>query len=488
MAKATDGQLIIEDWTKGIAASPVLGFGNMNCVDISTNPGSVRLNQLMVKVSGSTVVGLIIDFKRDPRNTSSIWAYDDAAKVYHSTDNGDTWAVVTGNTSGLGMGIGLWQDYLFVATSNVLDVYGPLSNSPTWTTNFQTLTVDLFHTMLESIDNDLYICNHNTVARFQWQSSIAPFDPANASSYVWVPDVCILPSDIRTKTLADLGQFLMVGTWKGSNIYEFKVADLYPFARPLLTVGIPLRMNENGVNAMLSLNNRLYIQAGIEGKIFESDSTSFIEISKIPNYLNNLDGGAFIYTTPGGMMYHRGKIFFGVSGANTNGGVYSIYPSVGKNVLQQENLVSTGTDTGVIGALLSINRDVYLSGWKQGSTYGIDKMDNSHKYTTGFIESPLYEVGESLGNRTFQQLEVYFTKPLISGQGITIKYRKNLTESFTTLGTYTFSGLGTNELQSFNRSASTITNAVFLQIRAELTNGTSNLSPELKRIMLKMSS
>jgi hypothetical protein len=485
MAKATDGELIIESWSMGIAPHPVLGFGNMSCVDISTNPGSVRLNQLMTKVSGSTVTDLIIGFRRDPKNTNSIWAYGDTAKVYHSTDDGTTWSVVTGNSSGIGEGIGLWQDYLWVATSSTLDVYGPLSNSPTWTTNFQTLTTDLYHTMLESVDNDLYICNHNTIARVQWQSSIAPFDPANASSFVWVPDVCILPSDLRTKSIADLGQFLMVGTWKGSNIYEFKVADLYPFARPALTIGIPLRMNENGVNAMLSLNNRLYIQAGIEGKIFESDSTSFIEISKIPNYVNNLDGGAFIFTNPGAMIYHRGKIFFGVSGCSTNGGVYSLYPSTGKNVLQLENLISTGTDTGVMGALLSTNRDIYLNGWKQGSTYGIDKMDNQHKYTFGFIDSPLYEVGESLGNRTFQQMENYFTKLLVSGQGINIKYRKNLSDSFTTLGSYTFSTEG--GVLSFNKSASVITSSVFIQFRIELTNGTSNLSPELKRLMFKLS-
>lgn len=492
MAKDQNPELIIEDWDKGIAPSPLLGFGNMQNVDITSSPGSVRINNLTTKKSGSTVTTLIIGFRTDPNNTSSIWAYDNGAVVYHSTDYGVTWAVVAGNSSGTGTGIAIWKDYLFVATTTKLDVYGPLSGSPSWSTNWQTLDQDLlFHTMLESIDDALYICNGRWISKLE---ELTTFSPPTAASYLWNRHAIILASYYRTKTLADLGQFLMIGAWKGTNFYDFKVADIFPYSRSDLTLGIPLKLNENGVNAMLSLNNRLYVQAGIEGKIFECDSVSFVELSRIPHYICNLDGGKSITCSPGAMISQQGKIFIGFSTGTQVGnmGVWSIAPQLGKNVLLYENVVSTGNMGGTnslnIGALLSINRDSYLIGWQDGSTYGIDMIDNSKRYTgyVGIIESPLYHVGESLGNRTFHQLEVYFQKPLVSGQGIIIKYRKDLTSSFMTLGTYDFSTEG--GVLSFNKSSAVITSSVFLQIRIELTTASSsNLSPELKRVMFKAS-
>lgn len=493
MARSQEN-LVIENWQQGIAPSPDLGFGMMRNVDITTNPGSVRLNSLPVKVSGSTVTGIIIGFRRNPINPLEIWAYDVNAVVYKSGDSGGTWSVIAGNSSGTGAGIAIWKDYLFVATFTKLDVYGPLSGAPAWSLNWQTLTSDTWHTMLESVDDKLYICNKNKVSQLK---ELTTFLPGTGSTYTFTAAAITLAAYYRTKCLADLGQFLMVGTWVGNLNTDFKIADIFPYTRADLTLGVPLKLAVNGVHAMLSFNNRLYIIAGVRGELFVSDSTSFTSIAQIPNYVVNYDAGWNTITYPGAMVHHKGKILFGLSGSNgTSGnlGVYSLTPDVQQNVLTLENIISTGGDgtsgSLFIGALLSTFSDIYIIGWQDVSTTGIDKIDNTLRVTSygGYIESPLYPVGESLQNKTFGQGEVVLRKPLVSGQGVRIKYRKNLTEAFTTLTTLDFATYsGSSNLLAINFSAASVTNAVFLQVRIELTTGAVNTSPEVMRVTFRPS-
>jgi hypothetical protein len=72
---------------------------------------------------------------RDPTTTSQCFCIDDGGKVYKSSDSGTTWSLLNGNTVGLGQGLCIWKDYLFVARTTSLDTYGPLSG--------QTFTVTI---------------------------------------------------------------------------------------------------------------------------------------------------------------------------------------------------------------------------------------------------------------------------------------------------------------------------------------------------------
>lgn len=240
---------------------------------------------------------------------------------------------------------------------------------------------------------------------------------------------------------------------------------------------------------MITVDNTLYVLAGIEGKLFVTNGTAILQTAKIPSTIMNIDGGKFLTTYPGAIISHQGKIFFGVgSGNSINGsGVYSFTKGV-ENGLVLENIISTGGDgstTAVeIGALLSTNRDIFLVGWRDDTTYGIDKINNSARYTSyaAFIKSPLYLVGSSLINRSFNTIEVQLDKPLTTGQGVRVGYVKNLTDAFTTIFTFdfvTFAGLSSYTTDAL------IADAEFVQIKVELTTGAaSNTSPELRRITL----
>jgi len=118
-------------------------------------------------------------------------------------------------------------------------------------------------------------------------------------------------------------------------------------------------------------------------------------------------------------------------------------------------------------------------------TYGLDlSLATSYAYTTdysGYFDSPLYAVGTPLNKREFAEVEFQLSKELATGEGIRIAYRVNLTDTFTTIGTYTFATLGA---VTSHHAPTNIQATEFLQIRVSLL-GTSTTTPHLKSVTLR---
>lgn len=495
MSKSND-IVIFENPQRGMAPHPNLGIGLIRGIDINTYPGIARLNKTTSKISGSTITNLVYWIKKDPNSTARYFALDGGGQLYVTTNSGSTWSTVAGETSGgSGQGMEIWKGYVVVARATAIDVYSIAG--ATWTNSFKTdldATQD-FHTMLTSVDDKLYICAGKYVASL---TEVTTFDPASSATYTWTPRAITLPQFYNAKCLADLGDNLMVGCWKGITgaIYE-KVADIIPYDRATLTLKIPIKIGENGVHAMLTVGNRLYVIAGINAKIFVTDGVSSAPVSEISNYaINLLDSGYRLDINPGAICYHRGKILFGVdnsggvlgsNGVNGNSGVWSLEPL--SKQLVMENTISTGNDGSsarlAIGALYSFDNESYWIGWKDfsgGTSSGIDSKSASSFIQSygGFIETPFVQIGQALGKKTIQNIEFYLSKPLLTDQGIRIKYRTNLSDLFTLLATRDYATNGA--IQTDNIPAATITNAVFIQLRIELTSGGS-YSPELVRVV-----
>jgi hypothetical protein len=86
-----------------------------------------------------------------------------------------------------------------------------------------------------------------------------------------------------------------------------------------------------------------------------------------------------------------------------------------------------------------------------------------------------------LGIKGIQRTEVRLSKPLRTGEGIILKYRKSIGDDWTTLGTKTFATEGA--LSSITFPAVMGVNDI--QIRCELITGaTSTTTPELLEINL----
>jgi len=176
-------------------------------------------------------------------------------------------------------------------------------------------------------------------------------------------------------------------------------------------------------------------------------------------------------------------------------GIYSILETSKGSILnfehQLSNFATTGNDGTIsalkVGALLPTSRDTILAGWQDTTTYGIDQTTTTTRVASygGYFESVLYQVGTYLNKRQFTKMEFYLAKELAASEGIQVKYRINLTDTWTTLGTYTTTIIGTGKT-SFIEKEIKIPPCEQIQIRIELNPGASNLTtPQFKNLILQ---
>lgn len=483
--------LVINAPAQGIAQSPHLGYANMQNIDIYSIPGIAKLNTILEKKSASVVDAQIKWIVKNPAAPTNLYAVDSNGSVYTSANSGTTWTEVS-DRSGTGQGLAVWKDYLFVACGATLDTYGPLSGSAAWSSSWQNLgqSDTLWQPMLVSkLDGKLYIGNGRYIDSVE-ENDAQDFAPGTSATYTFTTKHLDLPEDYRIKCLAEQGEYLMIGTWMGLSIYDNKIADIFKWDRSSASYLTPIIINENGVNAMINIGGYLYILAGIDGKIFKSNGSQAWAIGQIPLSVADISAGKYLEPYPGAIMNYKGRLYFGIGSQSTDGmGVYSILETSKGNVMGREHVISTGTTGGtnplIIGALLGITRDQFVCGWRDHTTYGIDLLNTtSYAYGTdysGWFESPLFQVGSHLVKRQFNEKEFLLARELAASQGIRIKYRTNLTDSWTTIGTYTTAEIGSGNI-SYAADIN-ILECQQLQIRVELL-GTSTTSPEFRSLML----
>jgi hypothetical protein len=466
MPKDTD--IVIDNFQRGIADSPHLGFADMRNVDIHSEPGVVKISSAATKQSGSTVTDLILWFATNPNN-GDIFALGDSGKVYKSTDDGSTWSLVSGNTTpGNGNGMAIWKDYLFVARNTSLDVYGPLSSSPSWTNGWQTLTSDTqYHPMIAASDDLLYIGAGRYITSIL-ETAGSTFAPGTSSTYNFTAQALDLPSQYRVKCLAELGNKLMIGTVIGAAGETIFGADIFPWRHfdNASSYERPIRFYTSGIDSMLVVNNSLYVVAG--GALYITLGSDVQKIRDFRFYNSSI----MFRSIPAGMTYVNNQLFI-VNTASTSSiprGVFS-YKEGAMSFVNQNSagVVSTGS----IGAIHPFSGG-FIFGWYDGTNYGIDLVASSngtYANYTGYVDSQLIRVGSGFKKRTFSEIDWVLDRPLSTPTAsIRLSYRTSLSASFATIAT--FSGdTYTDTSFTYNFAFPACDH---IQIRAELRDATSN--------------
>lgn len=457
-----NGVLTISDWTKGIGASPYVGFSMLKNCDIFDTPGVLKgslKTSLQTSTSGIPVArvkasnGDVYVLVRVEGGTS--YLLKNGTSLTNVT--GDAWDMIE------------YKGYLIIASGTVLSCYGT-TNSTAFFDSFKTgLSTGYYHKLLVGQDDIVYIANGNTVATL---TSFVAGTFAVAPTATLSTSALDLPEGEYISTLAELGRFLAIGTHGGgswSAAGSQTRANVILWDRVSSSFNLPVKLNEQGVHAMVSSNNQLYVIAGTLGNIYRVDGSSYNLLKRIPWMKDNRTSSVFVY--PNSLAINQnGNLLAGLSlysGSSSDLGIYEVDLHSSDHATCLKHTTSTTSSNTSIGFVQPEYNDRLYVGWGSGSSFGVDYTTTLVPYTSyGTVaESPLYQVSSGYSKKTFQNIAITLGKPLVSAQNIRVSYRYNLYDDYTVLGTWGYSTYGT--VSTITDSIS-ITDAESLQIKIEI--------------------
>ena len=472
-----DGILTISDWTKGMGDSAYTGFANISNCEVFDTPGIAKMAYSAINAGSTSMTDIPVAQVRDSYGSIFVLSFD--GKVYKN-------GTLSTTIGGTGYDLCIYNDYLIVSTYTTgigkLHAYGPLNNAPQWFTNWQTgfnTGKNYYMKLIPAKDGNLYITSADSIGKI---SNFSGGIPAVTPTAISNTSVMLLPTNNACVTAVEVGSYMLIGTqgltgsWSSRN--NSSVANLYLWdkadTKPTSLTG---SLNENSIQSMISYGNRVYIVAGNKGNLYVTDTTTFQKIKRIPwkqqetrsDLLMQAYPNAICFNELGNLLIGTSTQSFGSNASTYQHGVWEIslsnnYPTVFKHKVSNGSL---GQSTPLYIGFLTQSLGSIFIGWSDGSTYAVDYIyPNSFGSSVSVIESQMLQVGSRLNRKIFQNIEFTLGKPLADTQTITISYRKNLTENYTQIGTFSYSTLGS--VISHNTKA-LIDEAEILQIKIQLS-------------------
>ena len=376
-------------------------------------------------------------------------------------------------------------DYTSSTLTNTSWVYGwnPADGSTANTgTVLNTLSSQAYsHETLLGPSKTLYYCDASFIGQW-YEVAGKTFNPTDVTTYTWTKQAIQTEPDETNQCLALLGQNLLVGGLK---------YDIYVWDRTSTLYQYRIRLAESYIQHIEVINTTAYVFTGNRGRIYKTNGSQATLYKKVPDHLANT---VEPYFTWGGTASNKNQLYFGVSATKndvttaitTYGGLWAI--DTDTNAMRMVNQLSYATYAGkptvIIPRLATTNTvgaSLYIC-WDNGASgYGIDQ-GLSTPYTTyiAYVDSEMIPIATILQKRTFEQLEFKLTVPLVSGEGIKISYRTNITEAFTLVGETTTAGV-LSDLYT-----NTFENVQWIQLRTETKSTASSPSfTRLKEIRIR---
>ncbi len=277
------------------------------------------------------------------------------------------------------------------------------------------------HYAIKGADNIIYFCNWRFIGSIQ-EASGQIFNPATTATYTFTYNALDLPLGEAAEWLEELGPNLMIAGGFTNKIYPWdRVSDSF---------NIPLEVPEIGVKRLQNNGDIMYILAGTDGNIYQTQGSYVRPYKSLPGYVINNSGTLSpTVVTWGGITTRNGALLFGAGVLTTgNSGAYLIR---GDGTLTVDNIPSTGSTNPTA---LMANDEFYLLGYSGGA----DVVDTT-RYSSyqAVIHTDLYRVATKTAKGTFSTMEVVMAKPATTGN-IRIGWRPDTatTTAFTNLATH----------------------------------------------------
>jgi len=227
----------------------------------------------------------------------------------------------------------------------------------------------------------------------------------------------------RIKTMIDYEFDLLLGTYVADTVNEARVIR-WDTVSPSWNTSDPI--GEVGVNAFIRDDNYVYANAGQAGNIYFYNGETLETFTKVPG---NYSSTAYGLVNPYAVGNLKGLPVFGFSNGSGNPAPQGVYVlgSYSRNYQKVMDLsfpISQDVTSGVeIGAIIVRGFDMYVS-WKEGSNYGIDKIDQSNKYTGAYFETRMLNQEERSRLKTLSMVSANYNS-LPASTGITFSYSVN---------------------------------------------------------------
>lgn len=418
-----------------------------------------------------------------PSQTTWTYLVDSVGAVWFMGTAFSTWRFMGNDltrTGSNGNGLVYYQSktgsaYLFTFRNNKID-YIPVATAgggavtfavASWQYDWQTLNTaagtNIPHEALWSFqDNTVYYCDGYFIGSFYENTAGgSTFDPANGGTYTINLKALFLPQNDNATCLSILGNNLLIGGVRNL-IYPWdRLPIVVSGTTPSLIYGfsLPIFLSESYVTKMVTVNTNTYIFAGFRGRIYVTNGTQAQLFTKVPDSIGQTPDPIYTWKTAGSF---RNQIYFGFlysPSANVQpnnplyGGVWSVDVTNAANTitfptaeaLRITQIPSFGNYSGYV-SLIIVSADNgagggFSFGWADGNgNFGTDIVGSGtySGYQT-YIDTDIIPIGTALLPKTPSQIEFKLNSELLSGEGIKISARTDLTsgnssQSFALIG------------------------------------------------------
>jgi len=428
--------IIIKDFQTGIAKSPLLGFQEFRGLNITDKPGLVYPNKALTKESSTTVDDFIEWFVLT--SEGEVWGYtrENNNYVFKRATNG-TWSELTGHDNTGADGITFWKGYVGIIQNDTISWYkiSDDSNDNWGAGKLTTRSSADRKASIHAQDDYLYISADNVIDKIEEDTT---FVPATEASFTITKAKLTLPADFNIHCMEELEDKMLIGGYRGPLANAYLSADIYVWDRSSTAVERVLKITEEGVWDMLTIDNLTYFRAGRKGRWYVTNGHSVNYLGGIPTSLLDLTS---INLVRFGQAFNVGDLIYFPVGCDTaigNLGLYSINIKTG--AVNFEHIISAN-ETGVNdkvwlggGVAVGGSSSNIIVSWHDanGSAFGCDDL-SSTGYTSdrAFFISQWYQAGYDGKENNFNNPIIKLSQPLASGDSLKVYYREALNGGWT---------------------------------------------------------
>lgn len=321
-------------------------------------------------------------------NVNAVGTGNWTVKIHDSADTEVATATIANGSMATGWVFFTFSSVFYPVLGNEYHahVYSSVADGSTKTTtasDFSTAnarvyrqTDSAFHPMIEQ-NSVLYIGNGNHLSQVDVEA--------------FTENALDIKAPLRIKSLGKIGTDVLLGTYIADNVTKTEIIRWNTYSVSFTTSDtIP----EVGINAFIPADNFVLCQAGNQGNIYYYDGLRLELYMKIPG---DWSPTAYGEVYPNAVANANGQMLFGLSNGSGNPADQGLY-RIGRHSRKHKQIMdfpypiserSGGAlvvNSIEIGAILVVGNDIYCS-WKNGSTYGVDKLDWSNKLTLAYFET-----------------------------------------------------------------------------------------------------